>query len=171
MKNKLGKVICNSSPFIGLAILNIVHVLWDIFDEVIVPTAVFTEITKNGRNHIGKIELEGAISEGKIHIYSVKDELFVNRFLGKLHRGELEVISAAKELDAQYLLLDDKAARTLAETLLLEPSGLIGLLKILKLTNKIDSIKPYLDKLIENGYWISKKLYNELLKDVGENTD
>jgi hypothetical protein len=25
----------------------------------------------------------------KVKVYKVKDELFVNRFLGKLHRGEL----------------------------------------------------------------------------------
>jgi len=56
----------------------------------------------------------------------------------------------------------------LAEALLLEPTGLVGLLKLAKLTGKIDSLKDCLDRLIENNYRISKKIYNEVLIGVGE---
>jgi len=77
-------------------------------------------------------------------------------------------MTAAKELEAQYILIDDKAARALAEAMLLEPTGLVGLLKLAKLTGKIDSLKECLDRLIENNYRISKKIYNEVLIGVGE---
>lgn len=77
-------------------------------------------------------------------------------------------MAAAKELNAQYILIDDKAARVLAEAMLLEPTGLVGLLKLAKLTGKINSLKDCLDRLIENNYRISKKIYNEVLIGVGE---
>ena len=88
-----------------------------------------------------------------------KDELFVNRFMGKLHIGELEVIAGAKELNLDYLLIDEKSARRLAEALMLEPTGLLGILKFAKLSGAIEELKPYLDGLIKNNYRISKKLY------------
>jgi predicted nucleic acid-binding protein len=45
---------------------------------------------------------------------------------------------------------------------------LLGILKIAKLIGKIQSLKECLDRLIAGGYYISTKLYNELLRDVGE---
>jgi predicted nucleic acid-binding protein len=169
MTRKLGMVISNSSPIIGLASLGLLHLLWELFDQVIVTEAVYTEVVIQGRNRLGKEELETSVKDGYIQIYSVVNEgLFINHFIGKLHRGELEVMTAAKELDAQYILIDDKAARVLAEALLLEPTGLVGLLKLAKLTGKIDSLKDCLDRLIENNYRISKKIYNEVLIEVGE---
>jgi len=77
-------------------------------------------------------------------------------------------MAAAKELNAQYILIDDKAARVLAEAMLLEPTGLVGFLKLAKLTGKIGSLQDCLDRLIENNYRISKKIYNEVLIGVGE---
>lgn len=88
--------------------------------------------------------------------------------MGKLHRGELEVIAGAKELNLDYLLIDEKSARNLAEALMLEPTGLLGILKFAKLSGAIGKLKPYLDRLIENNYRISKKLYNLILLEVGE---
>ena len=168
MTRKFGMVISNSSPVIGLASLGLVHLLWELFDQVIVTEAVYTEVVRQGRNRLGKEELETAVERGYIKLYKVKEEQLVNRFIGKLHRGELEVMAAAKELNAQFILIDDKAARVLAEAMLLEPTGLVGLLRLAKLTGKIDSLKDCLDRLIENNYRISKKIYNEILLGVGE---
>jgi predicted nucleic acid-binding protein len=165
---KLGKVVSNSSPIIGLSILNLVNILWELFDEVIITEAVFEEVVTNGKGNRGYLEVVEAIQNGNITVYKVRDEFFVKKFFGKLHKGELEVIAAAKELDASYLLIDDKAARVLAETLLLEPTGLIGILKIAKITGKINNLKICLDKLILEGFRISKKLYSQLLKEVNE---
>lgn len=168
MTRKLSVVISNSSPIIGLSSLGLLHLLWELFDRVIVTEAVYTEVVIQGRNRLGKEELETSVKHGNIELYSVKEGQFINRFIGKLHRGELEVMAAAKELNARYILIDDKAARVLAEAMLLEPTGLVGLLKLAKLTGKIDSLKDCLDRLIENNYRISKKIYNEVLLGVGE---
>jgi predicted nucleic acid-binding protein len=46
--------------------------------------------------------------------------------------------------------------------------GVIGILEIAKKFGKIDKIKNYLDKLMAEGYWISKKLYAEAMMRVGE---
>lgn len=167
--NKLSTVICNSSPIIGLCGIGKLDLLWIIFKEVLIPEAVYNEVVKSQKNRrVGTEEVHEAIEKGLIKIYHVKDELFVNRFMGKLHRGELEVIAGAKELNLDYLLLDEKSARSLAEALMLEPTGLLGILKFAKLSGVIEELKPYLNKLMENNYRISKKLYDRILLDVGE---
>ena len=166
---KLNTVMCNSSPIIGLSGIGKLELLWIIFEEILIPEAVYNEVIKSQNNkRIGTEELHDAIEKGLIKVYHVKDELFVNRFMGKLHRGELEVIAGAKELNLEYLLIDEKSARSLAEALMLEPTGLLGILKFAKLSGAIETLKPYLDGLIENNYRISKKLYNAILLDVGE---
>jgi len=81
----------------------------DFFKEVLIPEAVYNEVGKSQRNkRVGTEELHDAIEKGFIKIYHVKDELFVTRFMGKLHRGELEVIAGAKELNLDYLPIDEK---------------------------------------------------------------
>lgn len=166
---KLSTVMCNSSPIIGLSGIGKLDLLWIIFEKVLIPEAVYNEVFKGQKNkRVGTEELHDAIEKGLIEIYHVKDELFVNRFIGKLHRGELEVIAGAKELNLDYLLIDEKSARSLAEALMLQPTGLLGILKFAKLSGAIETLKPYLDGLIENNYRISKKLYNGILLDAGE---
>ena len=57
MTRKLGMVIYNASPIIGLASLGLLHLLWSFFDQVIVTEAVYTEVVTQGRNRLGKEEL------------------------------------------------------------------------------------------------------------------
>ena len=38
------RVVCNSSPIIGLSKIGKLDLLWTLFDEVIIPEAVFEEI-------------------------------------------------------------------------------------------------------------------------------
>lgn len=135
MMKKLGKVVSNSGPVIGLAKLDLLNILWEVFDEVYVTTAVYEEIVVQGSDMPGSSKLKDAVDKEYIKVYSV---------------------------------IDDKAARALASALVLEPSGLLGILKIAKIIGKIQSFKECLDRILAGGYYISNKLYNELLRDVGE---
>lgn len=161
-------VVCNSSPIIGLSLISHLDLLWKIFDIVYITEAVYEEVVINAQNKIGGSQLKSAVNNGEIKIYKVKDELFVSRFSGRLHKGELEVIIAAKELKTDYLLLDKRDARVLATTLLLEPTGIIGVLRIAKIKGEIESLRELLDELIDKGFRISRSLYMEVIDEVGE---
>lgn len=78
---------------------------------------------------------------------------------GRLHRGELEVVQAAKELNINIIIIDDRA-----KDMLLKPIGINGILQLAKKVGKISEIKPYLDMLIGENYRISKLLYLEALR-------
>lgn len=143
--------------------------LWEIFDEVIIPKEVYREVVEvNLQNNYGSKELEKAVNEGKITVYNFKNKTLVDDLYGKLHRGELEVIVAARELKVTDVVIDEKAARNFVEAMLLQAIGIIGVLIIGKKKGKIAEIKKYLDSLIGYNYRISKKLYENSLRKAEE---
>lgn len=163
------KIICNSSPIIGLSIIGKLNLLWELFDEVYITEEVYREIIEGGifRN-FGEKELEEAVKEDKIKIYKVKNIEIVEAMIGRLHRGELEVIQAARELKINNVIIDDRSARNRAIDMLLSPIGIIGLLILGKKVGLLSEVKCYLDMLQNEDYRISKRLYLEALKKSGE---
>lgn len=166
--NKI-RVVCNTSPIIALLYLDKLNLLWEIFDEVILPEAVYKEICVNSKKYASQIQqVEKAIENKFITLYKVKNSKMVNELYGKLHHGELEVIFAAKELGIKLTVIDEIAARKMAREFLIDTIGIIGILLLAKKDNLLLMIKPFLDDLISNGYRISKKLYIETLKRANE---
>lgn len=94
--------------------------------------------------------------------------MLVSKLYGKLHRGELEVIIGAKELGIQYVIIDEKPARRLADTLMLNSIGTVGLLLVAKKKGRITEVKSYLDGMISNHFRISENLYKYALSQAGE---
>ncbi|CAI9391317.1 DUF3368 domain-containing protein [Niallia sp. Sow4_A1] len=84
-------------------------------------------------------------------------------------KGELEVIVGAKELGVSIVIIDEKSARNFAETLMLKPLGLFGILKLAKQKEMINEIKPLIELLVSKKFRISEKLISQLLMEVGEN--
>lgn len=161
-------VVTNSTPIIGLASLDQLDLLSKLFEKVYVTRQVYNEVTEDTGSWIGTDELKKQIHEGFIILYDILDNKFVELMFGRLHRGELSVMVAAKELGINYVLMDDASARKTAESFSLLPIGTVGILKLAKMKGLIPEVKPLLDKLIDNNFRISLKLYNEILKDVNE---
>lgn len=171
MKRKIKmkvSVVSNATPLIALISLNQLDLLNMLFDKIYIPKQVYEEVVGPDENRIGLKELKKKIQEGEILIYDIRDFKFVEMMLGRLHRGELSVMVAAKELGINYVLMDDASARKTAESFSLAPIGTVGIFKLAKVKRLIPEIKPLLDKLIENNFRISLKLYNDILKDVNE---
>jgi predicted nucleic acid-binding protein len=165
----MSKIITNTSPIIALSIIEKLYLLWQLFDEVYVSEAVCNEILAGYPEHVkGKEELEKAIVNNHIKIYSVKDTPFVIKMVGKLHKGEVETIIGGLELNTDFVLIDERAARSQAKNSLLIPIGTIGILRIAKQKGLIKAIKPYIDTLIQSGYRLSPNLFIRVLKSEGE---
>lgn len=162
------KAVCNASPIIGLCKIGLLNLLYEMF-EVYIPQEVYNEIISGKEdNSIGKEELIEAVKNNRIKIYEVKDKDLVNKLFGHLHKGELETVIAAREMDITYVIIDEKSARNFAKTFFLKPIGILGVLQRAKELGKIDRLKPLLDELIANNFRMSEKLYSELLKIVDE---
>ncbi|WP_164667788.1 DUF3368 domain-containing protein [Virgibacillus doumboii] len=162
-------IITNTSPVIALSMIEKLSILWELFDKVYVPEAVFKELTSSfDENDFGRREIVEAVNDEKIILYSVKDKELVARMYAKLHFGELETIIGGKELDASFVLIDERAARNMAKNFFLTPIGTLGILRLAKSQKKIDRVKPYLDFLIANDYRIGKPLYKQILMQENE---
>lgn len=163
------KAICNTSPIIGLSIIGRLELLWELF-EIYIPQEVYNEVVNESSDQaIGKHELRNAVAKGLIKIHEIKDQDFVSKSYGRLHKGELEVIVGAKEIGANIVIIDEKSARNFAEALMLKPLGTLGILKLAKQKEKINEIEPLIDLLVSKRFRISEKVINQLLRDVGEN--
>jgi predicted nucleic acid-binding protein len=162
------KVVCNSSPIIALSIISKLDLLWELFD-VYITSEVYNEITDNDNlNDFGRNELIEAVNNKHIKVYDIKDKEIINKLFGHFHKGELETIFAAKELGIKIVLIDEKSARTFAESLLLKPLGVLGILERAKELGKIDKAKSLIDTLRTNNFRISDSLYEKLLAKLNE---
>lgn len=73
-----------------------------------------------------------------------------------------------EKLYADYLLIDEHKARVVAESLNVNCIGTLGLLVKAKQKGLIKELKPLFEKLIRAGRHFSKKLLNDLLKNLDE---
>ncbi|MCL2661807.1 MAG: DUF3368 domain-containing protein [Oscillospiraceae bacterium] len=162
------KVICNASPVIGLIGIGKLSLLWELFDEVIMPEAVYKEICAGNRTSEIALIVD-AIKNGHIKVITIRGKDMADLLYGKLHKGELETVIGAKEdSDINFAIIDEKAARSFAATMLVDTLGILGILSHAKAKGLIEAVRPYLDKLIENHYRISDALYNRVLKRENE---
>lgn len=51
------KFLCNTSPIIGLISIGRLSLLWKLFDEVILPEAVYKELCADSSTHQDKVIL------------------------------------------------------------------------------------------------------------------
>lgn len=158
------KILCNTSPIIGLMAIGKLSLLWELFGEIILPEAVYRELCAGSFVHQKEInEIKELVSKGRFKIYHVKNADIVKSMYGRLHFGELEVIVAAKELGLKFAIIDEKAARKMASEFLIDTVGLLGILLLAKKRELIKCVKPDIDMLRMNGYRISDELYNQIL--------
>ncbi|MGH7200146.1 MAG: DUF3368 domain-containing protein [Planctomycetaceae bacterium] len=85
-----------------------------------------------------------------------------------LGSGERETISLALEIEADRVILDDRAARRLAQDLGLPIIGTLGVLLAAKRRTILSNIRPQRDALIHHGFRIAPALYEQVLSDAGE---
>jgi predicted nucleic acid-binding protein len=159
-------VISNSSPIMNLAIIGQLHLVQELFGEIIIPKEVWFELILEGKGKPGTNEIEKV---KWIKVEEVKNNNLVKMLTKDLDVGESAAIALAIEKKADLLLLDETDARNLAEFYNLTKTGVIGILMKAKKRSLIKEIKPMLEKLrIHAHFWIKPDLYDAILSEMGE---
>jgi predicted nucleic acid-binding protein len=156
-------IVCDSAPLFALAICGQLHVLERLYDEVLIPKAVYQEATVPGKSYADKI---AEWAQGKV-VEITDTELFRAVKLA-LHRGEAEAITLYKEKSADFLLIDEKKGRKVAEYYDVKIIGTIGLLLKAKQEGIVPRIKPYVELLQQSTVRIAPALYQRALERAGE---
>ncbi|MBI4632000.1 MAG: DUF3368 domain-containing protein [Chloroflexi bacterium] len=154
-------VVSNTGPILALANVEQFDLLRQLYSKVFIPPAVRAEVKDD-------ISLAAITSANWITIQTVKDELAVNLLREELDPGESEAIILAKELSADLVLIDDRAARRKAQSVGLNVIGTLGILLLGKQNKHITLIQPTLNRLRERGFRMSNDLYEQVLKDASE---
>jgi hypothetical protein len=86
-----------------------------------------------------------------------------------LGAGETEAILLAESVEADWLVLDEKEGRAVAEQRGLSVIGLVGILLKAKQIGQVASVKEWLDLLVvKAGFWVSPAFYRKALELAGE---
>ncbi|MFN4253612.1 MAG: DUF3368 domain-containing protein [Saprospiraceae bacterium] len=97
-----------------------------------------------------------------------KDFVRVQILGSQIDIGEASAIALALEIPKSTVILDDWKARQMAERLNLEVTGTLGVIVKAKLTGKISSIKPLLEKIKNTNFRLSADLTLKALEAAGE---
>ena len=159
-------IVSNTSPIINLACIGQLDLLPALFGKLVIPPAVFEEITGALPDAPGAAVIKIA---PWIKHSTVTNKPLVTTLRLDLDPGEAEAIACALENRASLLLIDERRGRRAAQQLGIPIMGLIGVLLMARKQRLIPHIRPHLDALRNvAGFWMSTALYDRVLHDVGE---
>ena len=152
-------VVSDSSPILNLTVVGKLHLLRDIFSEIIVPPAVEQELAKKG------IRLDSSWMQ----VVAAQDRNELVTLRGLLDPGEAEAIVVAGELSAALILIDERRGRRIAMDRGLQITGLLGVLARARPLGLIPKCQPILDEMIRRAnFWIGDDLRTQYLRDLEE---
>lgn len=160
------KVVSNASPLINLARIGRLGLLARVFNQVIIPEAVWQEVVVDGEGQPGAEEVRQAdwivreVASNRQLVHSLRQEL---------DAGEAEAIALSVEINADWLLMDERLGRETARHFGLGYIGLIGVLQVAKRRGEIEMLRPLLAQLRDlAGFRVSPALYERILQEEGE---
>ena len=156
-------LVADSSALIALAVCNSLNLLDLLFTEVKVPRAVFVEVSKKSKKEADSLAhyLEDKIIDVEIdRNYIIKE--------GTIEIGELEAMTLYKQLAANWLLIDDRSARKIAELNQIKIIGSLGVLLLGKKKGYLTTIKSKIDILKKSDIFFSEELLQNTLTLAGE---
>jgi predicted nucleic acid-binding protein len=157
------KIVSNSTPLIALSRINELGLLHAIFDTIIVPDAVYKEIAVEG---VGRPGVEEIVNAPWIVRQQVQNALAVSMLQAELDDGEAEAVVLAKELEADYLFLDEKKARRVARILNIRIMGTVGVLGLAAKKGLISNLDDTFDLLRQNGFRFTEEIRERVKREI-----
>lgn len=154
-------VISDTTAISNLIQIQEFELLKKLYQEIIIPERVYEELRILAEFDI---QIEEPLKAEWIDIKEVKSQELIDQFRKKLDQGEAESIALAIEMQADYLLIDEKEGRKIARENQLEIVGTLGILINGKKSGLIESIVEKMDDLRKIGFWISDSLYQEIIE-------
>ena len=159
-------IVSNTTPLIAFSSLQKFDLLKNLFGKLYIAEAVCHEATIAKKE---KDTLAFEIAQADwIQTVKVKDRLAVDVLLDELDLGEAETIVLAKEINADWILMDEKKGRRKLTQLGLAKIGTVGLLVKAKEIGLLAEIKPEIKALTETSFNLSESVINTVLRQANE---
>ena len=159
------KIVFNSSPLIFLSRLDFLSLFLQYDYEFYVPEVVINEI--NAKQDEASNYVNRAIDNNRLIIRQIKLLSLANSINERLGRGEAEAIALATELQSDYVILDDFAARRSAIRLGLNVKGTLAIIKKMMAEDKIkiDDLDDFYQQLLQIKFRVKRSIFTAIFAD------
>ena len=147
-------VIADTSCFILLDKIGEIELLQKVFSSIITTQTIATEFGKQLPDWIIILPVQNISYQALLEL--------------EVDAGEASAFALSIEYKSSLLIIDDLKARKLADKLLLNYTGTLGVILKAKELNLLSSVKPLLDKIQLTNFRFSQKVLNEILSIANE---
>jgi predicted nucleic acid-binding protein len=157
-------IVADAGPLIAFSRIGRLSLLQQVVGQVVIPDAVYAELTERGRERPGA----PAIARETWIQRQTVDDSETAPLPPRLGAGEREAIRLAASEQATFLS-DDRSAREEAERRGIEVIGSLWILAEAKRRGLITEVRPLIDALLANGYWMHpERVVRPFLDAMGE---
>lgn len=158
--------IFNSMPLIYLSKVSLSWIFEELEGERLIPETVYFEAVVKGkeRGEIDAFIVDELVNRGIFKVVKVEVLSWLKE-VEELHKGEIEVLSLAKEMNG-IAITDDSIAREIGEILGVRVHGTLYLIFLMLKRGKMNK-RTAVDKvneMIKRGFRLSAEVYSEFLK-------
>jgi|JI9StandDraft_2_1071091.scaffolds.fasta_scaffold360045_2 predicted nucleic acid-binding protein len=150
-------IIADTGAIISLVIVDKLWILEKIFSEFYIASEVWNELQKYYKDNEEHNQLLSILKE-KVKISTREKSLE-----SIMDDGENESICLYKELNADYLIIEDKKARNIASSLGVNCIGVLTVLEKAKVLGLTGNLRDLFILLLKNNRYYSKDLLNHVL--------
>jgi predicted nucleic acid-binding protein len=156
------KTVSNTTPIISLSSIGKIEILKDLFQEIIIPQAVYDEIKAKQGYGYNEVDLSF------ITVQTIQNTEQEKILLEQLDVGEVQAIVLSKEINADNTIIDENIGYIIAKESGLNVIRTLSILLKAKEVGIITEVKPLLDEMIAKGRWYSNHVYYSFLKKADE---
>ena len=161
-------VVSDTTPIISLLKADKLELLRMLYQNILIPDAVFAELLSNPRYGEEREQLKSCEFLVVGHVQN-QESVRILRDITGLDIGESEALILYEEQKADMLLIDERKGRGIAKNRSVEYMGTIGML-MLAFDKKYltgEEVQEMLVKMVNKGIRISPQLYSKVMKYVG----
>ena len=159
------KIVFNSSPLIFLSRLDFLELFLQYDYQFYVPEVVIKEINAKqdeASKYVNNVVANNGLTIEQINLLSLAES--INERLG---RGEANAIALATQLQSDYVILDDFAARREAMRLGLNVKGTLGIIRKMMADDKvkIDDLDQFYQRLLQIKFRVKRSIFQAIFQD------
>jgi len=147
-------IISDTSCLIALSNIGMLHILKDLFEEVLITPEVNDEFGNQLPNWI-------IVSQAKNKLKQTEIE-------NKLDKGEASSIALALEIPNSALIIDEVRGRNIAKNLNIEIIGTIGIIILAGKKGIVNDVISIVLKLVNNGFRLSNEIGDRIIENYGK---
>ncbi len=155
-------VFSNTTPIIALSSIQCLHLLPELFGEIYLVDEVIEECSFGGSIPVPALPEISWIKQ--VHSTPINHA----SVLLELDKGEKHTLDMACKHQADWVIIDEKIGRNMAEYLGLRVTGTLGVLLKAKQQGLIPSFQDSVNAMQAQGIYFQTALINKLAQTVGE---